>query len=102
MGVVGSLVHRASQVNHPAPGRLGNSVGRLPTPVAMGKGCSAVLPVIHQYAPGVAWAHSHQCSRLIQSHMLYQQAVQNLESRLFFRSQSHILHGVNVTFLLAS
>ena len=68
----------------------------------LGKGCSAVLPVIRQYAPGVAWAHSHQCSRLIQSHMLYQQAVQNLESRLFFRSQSHILHGVNVTFLLAS
>ena len=37
MGVVGSLVHRASQVAHPAPGRLGNSVGRPATPVAMGK-----------------------------------------------------------------
>ena len=43
MGVVGSLVHRASQVNHPAPGRLGDSVGRLAAPVAMGKGCSAVF-----------------------------------------------------------
>ena len=102
MGVVGSLVHRASQVNHPAPGRLGNSVGRPAAPVAMGKGCRAVFPVIRQYAPGVARAHSHQCSRLIQCHVLCQQAVQNLESRLFLGSQSHILHEMSVTFMLAS
>ena len=102
MGVVGSLVHRASQVNHSAPGRLGNSVGRLAAPMAVGKGCSSVLPVIRQYAPGVAWAHSNQSGSLVQCHVLREQAVQNLESRLFFRSQSHILHGVNVTFLLAS
>ena len=55
-----------------------------------------------QHAPGVPWTQSHQPSCLIQSHMLRQQAVQNLESHLFFGGQSHILHGVNVTFLLVS
>ena len=54
MGVVGSLVHRASQVNHPVPGRLGNTVGRPAATVAMSKRCSAVFSVIRQYAPGVA------------------------------------------------
>ena len=102
MGVVGPLVHRASQVNHPAPGRLGNSVGRLAAPVAMGKGCSAVFPVIRQYAPGVARAHSHQSGSLVQCHVLREQAVENLKSRLFLGSQSHILHEVSVTFMLAS
>ena len=47
-------------------------------------------------------AHSHQFSRLIQGNVLGEKAVQNLESRLFFGIQSHILHGVNVTFMLAS
>ena len=102
MGVVGSLVHRASQVNHPAPDSLGNSVGRLAAPVAMGQGCSAVPPVIRQYAAGVAWAHSHQSGGLVQCHVLREQTVENLESRLFLGSQSHILHEVSVTFLLAS
>ena len=68
----------------------------------MGKGSSAVLPVIRQYAAGVAWAHSHQSGSLVQGHMLREQAVENLESRLFLGSQSHILHEVSVTFLLAS
>ena len=65
--------------------------------MTMGKRCSAVFPVIRQYAPSVARAHSHQCSRLVQSYMLCQQAVHNLESRLFFGLQSHILHMLNVT-----
>ena len=101
MGVVGSLVHRASQVNHSAPGRLGNSVGRLAAPMAVGKGCSSVLPVIHQYAPGVAWAHSKQSGSLVPCHVLREQAVENLKSRLFFGLQCHILHEVSVTFMLA-
>ena len=59
-------------------------------------------PVSRQDAPGVARADSHQFSRLIQGNVLGEKAVQNLESRLFFGIQSHILHGVNVTFMLAS
>ena len=102
MRVVGSLVNRAGQVNYPAPDRLGNSVGRLAAPEAVGKGGGSVLPVIRQNAPGVPSADTHQRSRLIQCHVLSQQAVQNLESRLFSGRQSHILHWVNVTFLLAS
>ena len=100
--MVGSLVHLVSQVNHPAPGRLGNGVGRLAAPVAMGKGSSAVPPVIRQDAAGVAWAHSHQSGGLVQGHMLREEAVENLKSRLLLGSQSHILHEVSVTFLLAS
>ena len=69
MGVVGSRVHRASQVNHPASGRFGNSVG-LAAPVSTGKGCSAFLPVSRQDAPGVARAHSRQLGRLIQRNLL--------------------------------
>ena len=91
MGVLGSLVHRASQVNHHAPGRLGNSVGRLAAPMTVGKGCSASLPVIRQHAPGVTWAHSNQSGSLVQCHVLREQAVENLKSRLFFLS-------FNVTF----
>ena len=34
--------------------------------------------------------------------LLRLQAVQNLQSGLLFRGQSHILHSVSVTFLLAS
>ena len=60
------------------------------------------LPVIRQNAPGVPRAQSHQCRRLIRRHVLSHQTVENLESRLFSGRQSHILHGVNVTFLLAS
>ena len=39
---------------------------------------------------------------LIQRHVLCQQAVENLESKVFFGSQRHILHSVNVAFTLAS
>ena len=102
MGVVGSLVNRAGQVNHPVPDRLGNGVGRPAAPEAMGKGGGSVLPVSRQNAPGMSGAQSHKRRRLVQCHVLGHQTVQNLESRLFSGYQSHILHGVNVTFLLAS
>ena len=70
--------------------------------MAVGKGCSASLPVIRQYAPGVAWAHSNQSGSLVQCHVLREQAVENLKSRLFFGFQCHILHEASVTFMLAS
>ena len=50
----------------------------------------------------MAFADAHQCSGLIQRHVLRQQAVQNLKSGLFFGGQCHILHRGNVTFMLAS
>ena len=102
MGVVGSLVHRASQVNHPAPDRLGNSVGRPAAAVTMGKGSRASLLIGCQDAPGVARADSHQSDCLVQGNVLGEEAVQDLKSGLFFLSQSHILDEVNVPFLLAS
>lgn len=38
--------------------------------------------------------------RLIQRQVLCQEAVENLHCKLFFGSQSRILHGENVTFML--
>ena len=75
MGVVGSLVHRAGQVNHPAPGRLGNSVGRPAAPVTMGKGSRTSLLISRQDTPGVARADSHQFSRLVQGDVLREHTV---------------------------
>ena len=89
-------------MNHPAPDRLGNGVGRLAAPEAAGQGGGSVPPVSLQNAPGMARGNTHECRRLVQRHVLSQQAAENLESRLFSGRQSHILHGVNVTFLLAS
>ena len=51
---------------------------------------------------GCGAGHSHQSGGLVQCHVLREQAVENLESRLFFGFQSHILHEVSVTFMLAS
>ena len=68
----------------------------------MGKGSRASLLIGCQDAPGVARADSHQFSRLVQGNVLGEEAVQDLKSGLFFLSQSHILHGVNVTFMPAS
>ena len=68
----------------------------------MSNGGSPFLLVSRKDTPGVSRADTHGCSRLIQRHVLSQQAVEDLESRLFFGRQSHILHKLNVTFLLAS
>ena len=72
MSMVGPCVPGAGQVNHRDPGRLGNSVGRLAAPVTVSDGGSAFLPVSRRDAPGVAWAQSHQCSCLVQCHVLSQ------------------------------
>ena len=53
-------------------------------------------------APGVPSGDTHQRGCLIQCHVLREQTVQNLKSGLFFWIQSHILHTVNMTFMLAS
>ena len=102
--MVGSFVHRASQVNHSAPGRLGNSVGRLAAPMAVGNGDAAPSSSgkPSEYAGVWAWAHSNQNGSLVQCHVLREQAVENLKSRLFFGLQCHILHEVSVIFMLAS
>ena len=71
-------------------------------PVTMGEGSRAFLLIGCQGTPGAARAHSHRFSRLVQRHVLREEAVQDLKSGLFFRGQSHILHGANVTFMLAS
>ena len=81
---------------------IGCGVGRSTAAVTMGEGSRAPLLIGCQDAPGVARADSHQFSRLVQGNVLREEAVQDLKSGLFFLSQSHILHGVNVTFLLAS
>ena len=70
--------------------------------MAVSNGGGSLLPVSRQDAPGMAFADAHQFSDLIQRHVLSEQAVRNLKSCLFFLSQSHILHRVNVTFMLAS
>ena len=102
MSVVGPCVPGASQVNHSGCNGLGSCVGRLAAPETVSNGGSAFLLVSRKDTPGVSRADTHECSRLIQRHVLSQQAVEDLESRLFFGRQSHILHKLNVTFLLAS
>ena len=102
MGVVGPCVPGACQVNHICRQGIGSCVGRPAAPMTVGEGGCASFPVNRQHAPGVAWADTHQRSGLVQRHMLRQQAVQNLKSRLFFGGHCHILHRGNVTFMLAS
>ena len=102
MGVVGPCVPGVSQVNHSDCNGLGSCVGRLAAPETVSNGGSAFLLVSRKDTPGVSRADTHECSRLIQRHVLSQQAVEDLESRLFFGRQSHIPDKLNVTFLLAS
>ena len=102
MGVVGTCGGGTSHVDHVGHHGIGCGVGRPAAPVAMGEGSRASLLVGCQDAPGVARADSHKFSCLAQGNVLHEEAVQGLKSCLFFLSLSHILHGVNVTFLLAS
>ena len=70
--------------------------------MAVSHGGGSLFPVSRQHAPGVASGDTHQRGCLIQCHVLSEQTVQNLKSCLFFLSQNHILHSVNMTFMLAS
>ena len=70
-------------------------LGRTPSPWT-------TRPGVDQHAPGVPSGDTHQRGCLVQCHVLSEQTVQNLNSCLFFLSQSHILHTVNMTFMLAS
>ena len=78
ISMVGSLVYRSSQMHHPAPGRFGDSVDQLVSPEAVSQGCSSILPVSLQHAPGVARGNAHDFSRLVQGNVLCEQAVENL------------------------
>ena len=91
-----------ARVNHIGRQGMGSCVGRPAAPVAVSQGGGSLLPVSRQDAPGMPFADTQQRGCLVQRHMLRQQAVQNLKSRLFFGGHCHILHGVNVTFMLAS
>ena len=81
---------------------FGCRVGWPAAPVAMGDGGCTFLPVGRQDTPDVASGDTQQRGCLVQFHVLGEQTVQNLKSCLFFLRQSHILHDVNMTFLLAS
>ena len=84
------------------PSATASGVGR-PSATATGsRGGSALLPASRQDTPGVSGAEVHQRGSLAQRHVLCQQAVQNLKSRLFRGSQSHLLHRGKVTFMLVS
>ena len=102
MGMVDSLVSSAGQMHHVGDHRLGCCVDRFASTVPVCKGRCSFLPVGGRDAAGLACADTHQLGRLVQCNLLRQQAVQNLDSRLFFWRQCHILHEVSVTFLLAS
>ena len=102
MGVVGSFILGASQTNHIGHHGIGRCVGWLAAPVPVSHGGGSLLSVSCQNTPGVASGDTHQGGCLVQCHVLSEQTVQNLKSCLFFLSQSHILHAVNMTFMLAS
>ena len=82
--------------------RLGCCVVRFASAMAMNDGGNAFLSISRQNASGVTRADTHQRGCLVQRHVLSEQTVQDLESGLFFWIQSHILHTVNMTFMLAS
>ena len=102
MGVVGPCVPGTSQTNYTGHHGIGRCVGWPAAPVAMSDGSNAPLSISRQDAPGVASGDTHQRGCLVQCHMLSEQTIQNLKSCLFLLSQSHILHDVHLTFLLAS
>ena len=102
MGVVGPFVPGASQTNYAGHHGIGRCVGWPAAPVTVSNGGCAPFPVSRQDTPGVASGDTHQRGCLVQCHVLSEQTVQNLKSCLFFLSRSHILHGVNVTFMPAS
>ncbi len=102
MGVVGSGVTGASQMDHAGHHGIGCRVGWPVAPVTMSDGSCAFLLIGRQDTPGVASGDTQQRGCLIQCHVLSEQTVQNLKSCWFFLSQNHILHDVNLTFLLAS
>ena len=102
MGMVGALIRGAGQIDHIGSHSVGCGVGRPAAPEAMGEGRGASLLVSGQDAPGLALADAHEFSRLVQGNVLREEAVQYLKPGLFIRGQCHILHSVNVTFLLAS
>ena len=56
----------------------------------MGESSGTLLPVSRQDASGVPGSDTDKRGCLVQRHVLRQQAVQNLKSRLLFGSQSHI------------
>ena len=102
MGVVGPGVPGTGQTDYVGHHGIGRCVAWPAAPVAMSDGANALLSISRQDAPGVASGDTHQRGCLVQCHVLSEQIVQHLKSCLFFLGQSHILHTVNVTFLLAS
>ena len=93
----GEDANRAASQRQPPGQALGDAVGSCPGPDG-----GSLISVSCQDAPGVASGDTHQGGRLVQCHVLIEQTVQDLKSCLFFWIQSHILHTVNMTFLLAS
>ena len=91
-----------AKTNHIGHHGIGRCVGWLAAPVAVSHGGGSLFPVSRQHAPGVPSGDTRQRGCLIQCHVLSEQTVQNLKSGLFFWIQSHILHTVNMTFMLAS
>ena len=63
--------------NHSGCHGLGCCVGRLAAPMTVSNGGSALLPVSHQDAPGVAWVDTQQSGGLIQCLVLRDRGVQN-------------------------
>ena len=83
-----------SQMRHVDDQRLGRGVDGSATAVAMCQSRRAAFTVGRQDAAGVAGSYSHQLGGLVQGHVLFCQAVENLKSALFFWGQCHILHDV--------
>jgi hypothetical protein len=66
----------------------------------MGQRGGTLLPVCRQDSPKMALAHRQDLGRLIYRHLMFQYAVQHLQSRLFFPGQNQSSHGL--TFSLTS
>ena len=84
VGEHGSLVSGAGQVYYVDGHYRRCGVGWLVPPAAMSDGANALLSISRQDAPGVSRADTHQRGCLVQRHVISEQAVQDLDSRLFF------------------
>ena len=96
MGVVGSLIPGAGQAQHIGGYCLRSGVGWPATPIAVGKGGCSLLPVCRQQPSSVAYTHSNNRGRLICRYLFREQAVEHLQSSLFFLRQRQCLHHEDI------
>ena len=100
MRMVRSSVASAGQLHHVSHLGLRRGVGRSAATIPVGECGGTLLPIGRQNTPHVAFAHSQDLGRLTYRHLICQNAVEHLKSRLLLLRQCQSFHGM--TFSLTS